>query len=65
FLPTARRACVAGALRALAEDRLDVFCQLRVAQERMARRAGQQEGSIRSLCHLRVAQLHMARRAPS
>ncbi|MCI30972.1 hypothetical protein A2U01_0052183 [Trifolium medium] len=65
FLPTARRAGVVGALRALAEDRLEMLCQLRVAQERMARRVGQQEESIRSLCHLRVAQIHMARRAPA
>ncbi|MCI89388.1 hypothetical protein A2U01_0110676, partial [Trifolium medium] len=48
----------------LAEDRLEMLCQLRVAQENMARRADQQEGSIRSFCHLRVAQIHMARRAP-
>ncbi|MCI47959.1 hypothetical protein A2U01_0069201, partial [Trifolium medium] len=65
FLPTARCAGDAGALRASAEDRLELLCQLRVAQERMARRASQGEESIRSLCHLRVAQLHMARRAPS
>ncbi|MCI86067.1 hypothetical protein A2U01_0107346, partial [Trifolium medium] len=33
--------------------------------ERMSRRAGQQEESIRSLFHLRVAHIHMARRTPS
>ncbi|MCI87211.1 hypothetical protein A2U01_0108492 [Trifolium medium] len=64
-MPTARRAGVAGALRASAEDGLKMLCQLRVAQERMARHASQQEESIRSLCHLCVAQIHMARRAPS
>ncbi|MCI92515.1 hypothetical protein A2U01_0113811, partial [Trifolium medium] len=56
---------VAGALRALAEDRLEGFGQLCVAQERMARRTSQGEECIRSLCQLRAAQLHMARRAPS
>ncbi|MCI74848.1 hypothetical protein A2U01_0096112, partial [Trifolium medium] len=50
---------------ASAEDGLEMLCQLRVAQERMERRAGQQEESIRSLCHLRVAWVHMARRTPS
>ncbi|MCI48351.1 hypothetical protein A2U01_0069594, partial [Trifolium medium] len=42
----ASRRC-AGALRALAEDGLESFCHLRVAQECMARRAGQQGWSIR------------------
>ncbi|MCI66536.1 hypothetical protein A2U01_0087794, partial [Trifolium medium] len=65
FLSTARRAGVAGALRALAENGVEMLCQLRVARESMARRAGQQEGSIRNLCHLRVAQIHTARHAPS
>ncbi|MCI78411.1 hypothetical protein A2U01_0099681, partial [Trifolium medium] len=56
FVSTARRADVAGTLRASAEDGWEMLCQLRVAHEWIARRAGQQEGSIRSLCHLRVAQ---------
>ncbi|MCI28566.1 hypothetical protein A2U01_0049767, partial [Trifolium medium] len=65
FLSTARRAGIAGVLRALAEDKVEMLCQLHVAQERMARHASQREGCIRSLCQLLVAHLHMARRAPS
>ncbi|MCI61918.1 hypothetical protein A2U01_0083175, partial [Trifolium medium] len=39
FLPTARRIGVDGASRANAVDNWKLLCQLRAAQERMARRA--------------------------
>ncbi|MCI68544.1 hypothetical protein A2U01_0089805, partial [Trifolium medium] len=39
--PTARRAGSHGALRRYSDHVWDFFCQLRAAQERMARRAGQ------------------------
>ncbi|MCI68043.1 hypothetical protein A2U01_0089302, partial [Trifolium medium] len=42
----ASRRC-AGVLRAVAEDGLEKLYELRVAQENMARRAGQQGWSIR------------------
>ncbi|MCI67443.1 hypothetical protein A2U01_0088702, partial [Trifolium medium] len=65
FLPPARRAGAAGALRRDAEKVWKCFCQLRVAQEWMAHRASQLECASGMLCQWRVAQLHMARRAPS
>ncbi|MCI78116.1 hypothetical protein A2U01_0099386, partial [Trifolium medium] len=43
FLPSARRTGSDGALRRYAEHVWDLFCQLRAAQEWMARRTSQLE----------------------
>ncbi|MCI42285.1 hypothetical protein A2U01_0063522, partial [Trifolium medium] len=65
LLPSARRAGSDGALRRYADQVWNFLCQLRAAQEWMARRASQLEDASGILCQSRIAHLHMARRAPS